>query len=143
VSQVARDGPHPTDEHLLEAGDRQDPNRHSSGAQRARGPPAGDRRRDHNVRGDIFVPTFATGATSPGMNQYKSANSQELRDALDNIYDARIPKMWKDRSWESATLGFWFTELLERTQQFSNWLMIGRPAKFWMTGFFNPQGDDR
>jgi dynein heavy chain len=72
-----------------------------------------------------------------------SANSQELRDALDNIYDARIPKIWKDHSWESATLGFWFTELLERNQQFSNWLLTGRPAKFWMTGFFNPQGDNR
>ncbi|XP_011871302.1 PREDICTED: dynein heavy chain 8, axonemal [Vollenhovia emeryi] len=66
--------------------------------------------------------------------------SEELRDALDNIYDARIPKTWKARSWESATLGFWFTELLERNQQFSTWLHSGRPTKFWMTGFFNPQG---
>lgn len=69
------------------------------------------------------------------MNVFK-----ELRDALDNIYDARIPKLWKLRSWESATLGFWFTELLERNQQFSTWLYSGRPMKFWMTGFFNPQG---
>ncbi|XP_018400014.1 PREDICTED: dynein heavy chain 8, axonemal [Cyphomyrmex costatus] len=66
--------------------------------------------------------------------------SEELRDALDNIYDARIPKIWKARSWESASLGFWFTELLERNQQFSTWLQSGRPSKFWMTGFFNPQG---
>ncbi|KAG7190763.1 hypothetical protein KM043_006835 [Ampulex compressa] len=66
--------------------------------------------------------------------------NEQLRDALDNMYDARIPKMWKARSWESASLGFWFTELLERNQQFSNWLYTGRPAKFWMTGFFNPQG---
>ncbi|KAL6445584.1 hypothetical protein ACFW04_000844 [Cataglyphis niger] len=66
--------------------------------------------------------------------------SEELRDALDNMYDAKIPKIWKARSWESASLGFWFTELLERNQQFSTWLQTGRPAKFWMTGFFNPQG---
>ncbi|XP_067209496.1 dynein axonemal heavy chain 8 [Linepithema humile] len=66
--------------------------------------------------------------------------NEELRDAFDNIYDARIPKVWKARSWESASLGFWFTELLERNQQFSTWLYSGRPAKFWMTGFFNPQG---
>ncbi|XP_018342058.1 PREDICTED: dynein heavy chain 8, axonemal [Trachymyrmex septentrionalis] len=66
--------------------------------------------------------------------------SEELRDVLDNIYDAKIPKMWKARSWESSSLGFWFTELLERNQQFSTWLRSGRPAKFWMTGFFNPQG---
>lgn len=65
--------------------------------------------------------------------------SEELQDALDSIYDARIPKLWFRISWESTTLGFWFTELLERNQQFSSWLQDGRPNQFWMTGFFNPQ----
>uniref|UniRef100_A0A8B9QGF0 Uncharacterized protein n=1 Tax=Apteryx owenii TaxID=8824 RepID=A0A8B9QGF0_APTOW len=60
--------------------------------------------------------------------------------ALDNMYDAQIPKLWFRISWESATLGFWFTELLERNQQFSSWLLDGRPNQFWMTGLFNPQG---
>uniref|UniRef100_A0A8C5TF94 Uncharacterized protein n=1 Tax=Malurus cyaneus samueli TaxID=2593467 RepID=A0A8C5TF94_9PASS len=64
----------------------------------------------------------------------------KLQDALDSIYDARIPKLWFRISWESTTLGFWFTELLERNQQFSSWLQDGRPNLFWMTGFFNPQG---
>ncbi|KOX80134.1 Dynein heavy chain 8, axonemal [Melipona quadrifasciata] len=65
---------------------------------------------------------------------------EELRDALDNIYDARVPKSWRAKSWESSSLGFWYTELLDRNKQFSTWLHTGRPAKFWMTGFFNPQG---
>lgn len=66
--------------------------------------------------------------------------NEQLRDTFDNIYDARIPEVWRARSWESSTLGFWFTELLERNQQFSTWLFTGRPMRFWMTGFFNPQG---
>ncbi|XP_063235253.1 dynein axonemal heavy chain 5 [Bacillus rossius redtenbacheri] len=66
--------------------------------------------------------------------------SQGLRNALDAMYDARIPDRWQKVSWESATLGFWYTELLERDSQFRKWCKNGRPNVFWMTGFFNPQG---
>lgn len=66
--------------------------------------------------------------------------SQGLKKALDAMYDARIPDKWQKISWESATLGFWYTELLERDGQFRHWCNNGRPNVFWMTGFFNPQG---
>jgi len=66
--------------------------------------------------------------------------SENLRDALDNIFDARVPTLWRKISWESTTLGFWFTEFLDRNTQFFSWIFQGRPNSFWMTGFFNPQG---
>ncbi|XP_022821404.1 dynein heavy chain 8, axonemal-like [Spodoptera litura] len=66
--------------------------------------------------------------------------NEALRDSLDNIYDAKVPNIWLKSSWSSSTLGFWFTEFLERTIQFSNWCFQNRPNSFWMTGFFNPQG---
>ncbi|KAL1518053.1 hypothetical protein ABEB36_001736 [Hypothenemus hampei] len=66
--------------------------------------------------------------------------SQGLRESLDAMYDARIPEKWLKISWESATLGFWYTELLERDHQFRSWCTNGKPNAFWMTGFFNPQG---
>lgn len=66
--------------------------------------------------------------------------SPEIRGTLDAMYDARLPDKWCKISWMSTTLGFWYTELLERDGQFRRWCYHGRPKVFWVTGFFNPQG---
>jgi dynein heavy chain len=69
-----------------------------------------------------------------------------LQNALNDIYDAKVPMTWAmtpggdEFSWISPTLGLWFTILLERDSQNRTWLQRNRPSSFWMTGFFNPQG---
>ncbi|KAI9206840.1 dynein heavy chain and region D6 of dynein motor-domain-containing protein [Polychytrium aggregatum] len=66
--------------------------------------------------------------------------SAQLQNALDALYDARVPETWVKVSWQSSTLGLWYTELLNRIAQFQTWLYDGRPLVFWLSGFFNPQG---
>jgi dynein heavy chain len=64
----------------------------------------------------------------------------DLQDALESLFNARIPGKWLALSWESATLGNWFNGLLSRYDQLYKWLNTGRPRAYWLTGFFNPQG---
>jgi dynein heavy chain len=63
-----------------------------------------------------------------------------LQNALDALYDARVPDTWVKISWQSGTLGLWYTEFLARASQYQTWLYDGRPLVFWLSGFFNPQG---
>lgn len=37
-------------------------------------------------------------------------------------------------SWESTTLGFWYTELLERNAQFRTWFLTDRPKVMFVVG---------
>ena len=53
--------------------------------------------------------------------------SGTLRSLMDAMYDARVPDIWEKMSWQSTTLGFWYTELLERDSQFRRWCFMGRP----------------
>ena len=65
--------------------------------------------------------------------------SGPLIEALDALFNARIPSEWLAGSWEASTLGNWFLGLLQRHEQLSKWLNAGRPKAYWITGFFNPQ----
>ena len=67
------------------------------------------------------------------------ALSGDLIEALSSLFNARIPANWLAKSWEAATLGNWFTGLLQRFDQLVKWVNNGRPKSFWLTGFFNPQ----
>ena len=42
------------------------------------------------------------------------ALSGDLVDALEALFDAKIPPKWLGKSWQSATIGSWFQGLLQR-----------------------------
>jgi dynein heavy chain len=64
----------------------------------------------------------------------------DLAEALDCIFTARVPSLWLKKSWISPSMGIWFGNLCNRTQELVSWLANGRPKSFWLTGFFNAQG---
>jgi dynein heavy chain len=66
--------------------------------------------------------------------------SGDLIQALDSLFDGRVPSAWLRKSWEAASLASWFSGLLARHAQLDRWLATGRPKSFWLPGFFNPQG---
>lgn len=62
----------------------------------------------------------------------------DLINALNALFDARIPATWLKKSWEGGSLGSWFGGLLQRYEQLNKWLTTGRPKAYWLTGWFNP-----
>eukprot|EP01012_Entosiphon_sulcatum_P023110 TRINITY_DN280_c0_g1_i1.p1 TRINITY_DN280_c0_g1~~TRINITY_DN280_c0_g1_i1.p1 ORF type:complete len:2686 (+),score=823.42 TRINITY_DN280_c0_g1_i1:5663-13720(+) len=66
--------------------------------------------------------------------------SPDLQEALDSLYDSRVPPRWVKVSWPSPNMGLWFADVLKRYAQLNEWLLHDRPSKYWLTGFFNPQG---
>jgi dynein heavy chain len=67
--------------------------------------------------------------------------SPDVTDALDKLFIARVPASWtKVSQLDAPNTGVWFTNILGRAEQLTNWLGQGRPSSFWLTGLFNPQG---
>ena len=67
--------------------------------------------------------------------------SPDVTDALDKLFMARVPASWsKVSQLDAPNTGVWFTNIVQRAEQLTGWLVQGRPSCFWLTGFFNPQG---
>jgi len=70
----------------------------------------------------------------------------ELQGALDAMGASGVPHTWTftvtgdEFSWILPTLGLWFSSFIQRDDQDRTWLTGGRPACYWMTGWFNPTG---
>eukprot|EP00756_Hemistasia_phaeocysticola_P003201 Hpha_TRINITY_DN12121_c2_g2::TRINITY_DN12121_c2_g2_i1::g.81783::m.81783/K10408/DNAH; dynein heavy chain, axonemal len=70
----------------------------------------------------------------------QGALSPPLHAAMESIADAQVPSEWLAVTWMTPQIGQWWAHLLRRHAQLSSWIVEDRPAKYWLAGFYNPQG---
>ena len=63
-----------------------------------------------------------------------------LYNAMNSIYDGRIPQHWRKISWPASGLREWFDQVKLRYDQYAKWIETGRVEAFWLGGMFNPAG---
>ena len=62
----------------------------------------------------------ATALKAPGLRCY--AGAADLVEALNSIFDSRVPPRWLAKSWKSPNLGLWFNNgLVRRTKEPTDW----------------------
>ena len=65
----------------------------------------------------------------------------EMLDSLaTSLSNNAIPKSWADKAYPSLKpLASWVVDLIERLSFIGKWISEGKPAVFWISGFFFPQ----
>ena len=63
-----------------------------------------------------------------------------LQSVADGLETGRTPEAWQQVTWRCAALAPWWDAALRRHAQLDEWLTHGRPACFWIGGFYNPRG---
>jgi dynein heavy chain len=66
--------------------------------------------------------------------------NDQLYNAMNSIYDGRIPDHWKKISWPAENLKGWFEQVRLRYDQYAKWIETGKMESFWLGGMFNPCG---
>jgi dynein heavy chain len=67
--------------------------------------------------------------------------SAELEGMGNAVFDQRVPLSWTSAAYPSLKpLSPWFKDLVQRLLFVTNWVDLGIPAVFWISGFFFPQG---
>lgn len=67
--------------------------------------------------------------------------SAELEAMGNAVFDQRVPVAWTNAAYPSLKpLSPWFKDLMQRLLFVTNWVDLGIPAVFWISGLFFPQG---
>lgn len=66
--------------------------------------------------------------------------SPELEGVANSMFDNQVPEMWAAKAYPSLKpLSSWVVDLTERTAFIEKWIKDGKPAVYWISGFFFPQ----
>mgnify|MGYP000067473068 CR=1 FL=1 len=66
--------------------------------------------------------------------------SATLEDMGVSLHSARVPEVWEAKAYPSLKpLAPWTDELVARVEFIGNWVANGKPALYWISGFYFPQ----
>ncbi|KAK3599709.1 hypothetical protein CHS0354_037182 [Potamilus streckersoni] len=68
-----------------------------------------------------------------------------MSEQLEKVYYAflnnQVPGMWANAAYPSLKpLASWVQDLVLRCSFINNWILLGQPKSYWLSGFFFPQG---
>eukprot|EP00854_Cymbomonas_tetramitiformis_P005380 gene5380-6528_t len=66
--------------------------------------------------------------------------SSDLDQIFDALANARIPPSWNKAYPSIKPLGAWTRDLLQRTVDLQQWVEVGYPKVYWLSGFTYPTG---
>lgn len=66
--------------------------------------------------------------------------SSAMDEALDCLFDGRVPASWRSAYPSLKGLGSWTRDLLARVEMMQSWAHGSQPRVFWLTGFTFPTG---
>ena len=67
--------------------------------------------------------------------------NDQLYNAMNSLFDGRIPDHWLKISWPAESLKAWFDEVKLRYDQYTRWITNSQKVDaFWLGGMFNPGG---
>lgn len=66
--------------------------------------------------------------------------SEALEKMANSFFDGRVPQMWHKVGYPSLKpLAGWTADLLQRLKMFQDWIDLGSPGVYWISGFFFTQ----
>ncbi|KAJ9531884.1 hypothetical protein QJQ45_022007, partial [Haematococcus lacustris] len=66
--------------------------------------------------------------------------SADLDAVFDALFNAKVPAAWLKTYPSLKPLGAWTRDLLQRIEQLSQWVTVGYPRVYWLSGFTYPTG---